>query len=297
MLLSCLSVGFAFNSSLSGVVAQSGDSFKIRADVDLVTVEVTVLDKKGNPVRNLKKEDFQLYEDGKKQEILSIDEVNAAAEASPSGVNPISGATSHRGKTVLIIFADNLIKSDDIKTSRDSAERFVREHMRPQDLFAVAKFDVSMKILQNFTGDRKEVLEAIRHAAGVSVNSTRGLSLELSRALDRINYSIAQIKGQKSILIYADPLSWSNPLTPTDTTSLIPDFPAHRGRKRLSLPSPAVLVFPLTALLSPKSDVISNVVYYLVELSPRVPTRREYLVVLISLMEIMMPTLSSWIRN
>ena len=83
LVLSCLSVGLAFSPSLSGVAAQSGDSFKIRSEVDLVTVEVTVLDKKGNPVHKLKKEDFQLYEDGKKQEILSIDEVNAASEASP----------------------------------------------------------------------------------------------------------------------------------------------------------------------------------------------------------------------
>ncbi len=64
-LLCCLSVGLAFNSSLSCVVAQSGDSFKIRADVDLVTVEVTAMDKKGNPVRNLKKEDFQFMRMGK----------------------------------------------------------------------------------------------------------------------------------------------------------------------------------------------------------------------------------------
>ena len=84
LLLLCLCfVGLAFNStvqSLSGVTAaaaQSDSSYRLRVDVDLATIEVTVLDKKGNPVSNLKKEDFQLYEDGKKQEILSIDEVNA----------------------------------------------------------------------------------------------------------------------------------------------------------------------------------------------------------------------------
>ena len=79
-LLCLCSVGLAFDStvkSLSGVAAaaQSDSSYKLRVDVELATIEVTVLDKKGNPVRNLKKEDFQLYEDGKEQEILSIDEV------------------------------------------------------------------------------------------------------------------------------------------------------------------------------------------------------------------------------
>ena len=85
-LLLCLcSIGLIFNitvQSLSGVTAaapQSDSSFRLRVDVDLATIEVAVLDKKGNPVSNLNKEDFQLYEDGKEQEILSIDEVNSRA--------------------------------------------------------------------------------------------------------------------------------------------------------------------------------------------------------------------------
>jgi VWFA-related protein len=272
LILSCFSIVFALNSSLSGVEAQSGDSFKIRAEVNLVTVEVTVLDKKGNPVRNLKKEDFQLYEDGKKQEILSIDEVSAASEASPSGVNPIAGTTSHRGKTVLIVFADSFIRSQDIKTSRDSAERFVREHMRPQDLFAVAKFDISMKILQNFTSDRKDVLEAIRNAAGMS--GAKPYVNDLLLAIDRINYSLAQIKGQKSILMYGPPI-FSFPPSSSGRTSSSRGA-ASSPRDLLTLPD---IVPPMVATVSPsqvlefwnsqstwgdtlKSALKSNVVYY-----------------------------------
>jgi hypothetical protein len=36
-------------------VAQSGQAYTLRVDVELVTVEVIVLDKKGNPVQNLKR--------------------------------------------------------------------------------------------------------------------------------------------------------------------------------------------------------------------------------------------------
>ncbi len=64
-------IGFALAFSASPrPAAQSGNSFKIRMDVDMATAEVSVVDKKGNPVPNLKKQDFQLYEDGRKQEIL-----------------------------------------------------------------------------------------------------------------------------------------------------------------------------------------------------------------------------------
>ncbi len=181
--------------------AQSDSSFKLRVDVDLATVEVMAFDKKGKPVRNLKKEDFQLYEDGKKQEILTIDEVNAESESSSLGASPIDENRSRRGKTVLIIFDDGSIRPEYFKKSRDSARKFVSEHMRPQDLFAVAVFDMSLKIRQNFTSDREEVLQAIGQPStvGAGINYFE----DFLRSLNAINRSVAPIKGQKSILIYS----------------------------------------------------------------------------------------------
>src|SRR5205807_8047173 len=65
---------------------------RIRVTTELVLVNVVARDKKGNLVRDLKKEDFTLLEDGKKQEISSFDFENVdqpltagAAEAAISG--------------------------------------------------------------------------------------------------------------------------------------------------------------------------------------------------------------------
>src|SRR6266699_6092028 len=44
----------------------------IKIETDLVPVDVTVTDAKGRLVRNLKKEDFKLYEDGVEQPIASL---------------------------------------------------------------------------------------------------------------------------------------------------------------------------------------------------------------------------------
>ncbi|MBN1568847.1 MAG: VWA domain-containing protein [Acidobacteria bacterium] len=189
-------------TAVPGAYAQSDEAYKVRVDVEMVTVEVIALDKKGDPVRNLKVENFQLYEDGKKQEILSLDEVNAESGASALGMPLLGGGPRLRGKTVAIIFDDSAISPQYIKTSRDTAERFVRERMRPQDLFAVAQYDMSMKILQNFTSDRELVLAAIRKpAASIAGNA---LYFEnLLRSLDAICLAMAPIKGQKSVLVYS----------------------------------------------------------------------------------------------
>src|SRR5258707_1629809 len=66
---------------------------RIQVTSELVLVNVVAGDKKGNLVRDLKKEDFTLLEDGKKQEISTFDfenvdqmETAGAAEAATSGV-------------------------------------------------------------------------------------------------------------------------------------------------------------------------------------------------------------------
>jgi hypothetical protein len=48
--------------------AQSSDDV-IRVDTELTAFEVTVTDKKGNPVRGLKAEDFRVYENDSAREI------------------------------------------------------------------------------------------------------------------------------------------------------------------------------------------------------------------------------------
>src|SRR5579859_7880915 len=97
----------------------------IRVTTELVLANVVVRDKKGNLVRDLKKEDFTLFEDGRKQEISTFDFENvdeletaggaektitgAAAEpAGPAGVLKKSDAPvmNARDRRVIVFFFD-----------------------------------------------------------------------------------------------------------------------------------------------------------------------------------------------
>lgn len=187
--------------------AQSGGAFRLHVDVDLTTVEVSVMDKDGNPVRNLKKEDFRLYEEGKLQEIYSADEINAESKASSLGASLMDENALNYGKTVLIIFDDASIQPQYIKTARDFAAKFVQKHMRPQDVFAVATYGMSLKILQDFTHEQEDVLKAFTQPAASNAGSGSVYFENLLGALDKISPSMARISGQKSILIYTQPMS------------------------------------------------------------------------------------------
>ena len=134
-------------------MAQTEEISTFKVDVELDTAEVLAIDKQGNPVPNLKKEDFQLYEDGKKQEILSVDEMTGKANSSSLGALPSNDEPRARGKVVLILFFDAFFN----KSYRESAANFVRKHMDFQDLFAVASYGDKMKIQQNFTGDKESI--------------------------------------------------------------------------------------------------------------------------------------------
>jgi len=213
-LLSLCIIGSSSPVPIPAAAAQEEGAFRVRVDVDMVTVEVTALDRRENPVPNLKREDFELYEDGKRQDIVSLDEIVAASGSSALGASPIGGRTMQRGKTVFILFDDSAISPQNIKTSRDTAERFVREHMRPQDLFAVAQYDMSMKILQNFTSEKEEVLAAIRTPAASTVGDALYFE-NLLRALNSLCQAIAPIRGQKSVLIYSQSGFGPTYMTPT----------------------------------------------------------------------------------
>jgi len=66
----------------AGVLAlPAQEPFTVKVDVSLVTVDVVVSDAAGRPVTTLTRDDFEVYEDGKPQEIRSFEPVD-----SPYGV-------------------------------------------------------------------------------------------------------------------------------------------------------------------------------------------------------------------
>ncbi|MSO23125.1 MAG: VWA domain-containing protein [Acidobacteria bacterium] len=220
----------------------------LRVDVDLVTIEVIAQDKKGTPMLGLKKEDFKVYEDGKQQEIVSFDAVSDKAdEPMPTSLKDVN-ESNRRGKVVLILFDDSHITASQIQISREAAEKYVKQHMRPWDFFGVASYGLSLKISQNLTHDAEKVVAAIRQPAmshaearfgqwisrddpnpgGIAgqrgqVNrqdpmarnqgldqQARFRALALLRTLGQLSGSMARVKGRKSLLLFSEDFALAN---------------------------------------------------------------------------------------
>src|SRR5207245_4616629 len=152
---------------------------RIEVTSELVLVNVVAHDKKGNLVRDLKKGDFTLFEDGKKQEISTFDFENVdepttagAAEATVSGVTG-AGTLLRSGKQaapsldardrrlILLFFDFSAMESEQIDRSVASAKKFVSAKMQQADLMALVSLATNMHVDLDFTDDKTKLLRAL----------------------------------------------------------------------------------------------------------------------------------------
>jgi VWFA-related protein len=143
-------------------------TFKVR--VNLVLVRVLVRDSHGQIVTNLKKEDFQLLDNGKVQTISSFsaetpEEHAASVAASTAGAGSSSEVDATKGKAaflpqrfVSMMFDDVHMSMEDAVFVRDSARRFF-ESLVPSDRVAIST--TSGQVSRDFTADRDALQQSL----------------------------------------------------------------------------------------------------------------------------------------
>src|SRR5688572_2060639 len=118
------------------VVAQDDDDV-VRTHTDLVVLNVTVTDKAGQYVKNLKKSDFKIYEDG--------------VEINPNTIASFSVQETPYAAVVLLDSSGSMEAR--FSLARSAAIRFL-DGLRPEDVAAVYRFDSKVERVQEFSGGR-----------------------------------------------------------------------------------------------------------------------------------------------
>ncbi len=174
--------GLLLQAAAPVIAQQSGQAgineARIQVSSELVLVNVVAHDKKGNLVRDLKKGDFTLLEDGKKQEIATfdfenVDELATAgpAEAAVSGVaggallsarKQAEPSLDARDRRLILLFFDfSAMDPEQIDRSVDAAKKFVDTKMQPADLMALVSLATNMRVDLDFTDDKTKLLAAL----------------------------------------------------------------------------------------------------------------------------------------
>lgn len=121
------------------LLAQDPGAAVIRAQVEVVNILATVRDKKGNYIDDLTREDFDIFEDGVKQEIEFF-HYEAGTDAQPLTI-------------VLLIDTSGSVK-EKLRFEQMAGAEFLNKTLRKnKDMAAVIQFDSDVNLVQDFTFD------------------------------------------------------------------------------------------------------------------------------------------------
>ena len=158
--------------------------------VNLVLVDVVVRDRRGTVVKGLTADDFELLEDGKRQQIVTFafEEISGTATpienasmlsasaatsaapvvtagapvAAPKAVDgtpsaPLTSEDVAGHRLLTLLFDTSSMQPEDVQKAADSALKWVDDQMTPADLVAVASIGSSLQVLTDFTSSKEKV--------------------------------------------------------------------------------------------------------------------------------------------
>ena len=173
--------------------AASPQQPSFRAGVELVSLNVTVTDQTQKYVVDLSQDDFQVYEDGVKQDVTLFNRTNL----------PIA----------LALLVDTSASMETrLPIAQEAAIGFARK-LRPQDLAEIIDFDSRVIVLQNFTNKASDLETAIRKtSAGGSTSMYNAIYIALKDLKKAVATNSDEIRRQ-AIVVLSDG---------EDTSSLLP---------------------------------------------------------------------------
>jgi Ca-activated chloride channel family protein len=148
----------------------------ISVSVDLVSLQVLVTDTKGNAILGLKPENFTIYEDNVKQEILNFSPIESDVTA-----------------VILAEYSNNIVPF--IEDVWNAMATFANS-LRKEDWVAVIGYDMRPTILCDFSRDRRELDDALNRFR-YPATSYSNLSDALIDTLDRTQ----EIEGKVAVIL------------------------------------------------------------------------------------------------
>ncbi len=258
----------------------------IRTGINFVRVDAIVTDKQGNPVLDLKPEEFQLTEDNKPQKIESFSVVKIDAESQaqaqlPTQIRSLEDEQREAARPDVRLFV-LLLDDYHVRRGNDMAVRkpivdFIQNQLAPADLVAIM-YPLTPVTDLNFTRDRKGLISAVEHFQGrkfdyqprnefeekyayypaatvekirndVTMGALRGAAVRLGGLRE----------GRKSIIFISEGFTSTLPPQLNDPVAALPRIGnPNRGNTNARGPGDTVEFFNQTDLLNDMRDVFDT---------------------------------------
>ncbi len=156
-----------------------GEGDIVRIETTLVSIPVSVMDRDGKYIPNLRKEDFRIWEDGVEQQVAYF-------------------ASTEKPFTVVLMIDTSGSTRFKLQEIQDAAITFV-DQLRPDDRVMVVSFSDKVRVLTpQPTTDHNALSYAIRQ-------TEPGSGTRLYDAVDQvINQQLNRVEGRKAIVLFTD---------------------------------------------------------------------------------------------
>jgi VWFA-related protein len=230
-------------------------------DVTVTNLDVVVTDSKGNRVKGLTKEDFDVYEDGQLQPLTNFYAVDggkvvffgdepvaaepvpspapAAPAAAPAAPAPTPAAPEAAvaplpaPRTHVVIFIDNLsLQPFNRNRVLRNVQTWVRENIRDNVEAMVVTWDRSLKVRRKFTNDGREISDVLKQQEDLS---TMGQTRQQERrdVIKRIDESQSETEAFQEVRSYAQAYENDLKFTVDALKKTIDQLAGIEGRKIL----------------------------------------------------------------
>jgi VWFA-related protein len=165
------------------VAAQSGqiaapkptptpDEDVVKISTSLIQLDVTVTDKNGKPVTDLKPDEVQVFENGQKQKVTAFNFVSNVRQTTtpeskpdknsvPVPLPPRTIRSEQIHRTIGLVVDDLSLSFESAYQTRRALKKFVDEQMQDGDLVAIIRTGAGIGALQQFTSDKRVLYAAI----------------------------------------------------------------------------------------------------------------------------------------
>ncbi|MEP7214562.1 MAG: VWA domain-containing protein, partial [Acidobacteriota bacterium] len=152
----------------------------VKISTNLIQVDVSVTDSKGKVVRDLRPDEFEIYENGQRQPVSNFSFISSLRETplpektagKPQPAIPSAPVRVENVRRTIALVVDDLSLSfESTYFTRRALKKFVDEQMQDGDLVAIIRTGAGIGALQQFTTDKRQLYAAIERVRWNPVGS------------------------------------------------------------------------------------------------------------------------------